>query len=258
MIYQSFFHAIDALSNRLIHQSRLVDTGHWQGVSTQGHPEMQTHELLNIYFQVPLRLASLDHWRADTGASIPWADDHFAERVSGSPTNPGEAYKTWPWWAGQDESTKGDGKFSHSYQERFWPKHAGQPDTSGQNWGIRFRYGDLNDLVSLLRRYPTTRQAYLPIYFPEDLTASNLGQRVPCTLGYHFMMRNNFLHVFYPIRSCDFLRHFRNDCYLTVRLLLWVLDKLEWKQVTPGMFTMWIGSLHAFRNDMESIKRGLR
>ena len=69
------------------------------------------------------------------------------------------------------------------------------------------------------------------------------------------MMRGGFLHVHYPIRSCDFYRHFRDDMYLCVRLTLWLLENLSkmdpttWKDVRPGFYSMWIGSLHVFVND---------
>lgn len=151
--------------------------------------------------------------------------------------------------------------FSHSYAERYFPKFAGMtrgglnltPELT-PNSGIRFQYGDLLDVINLLVREPMTRQAYLPVFFPED-TGVVHGERVPCSLGYHFIQRSGFFHVFYPIRSCDFVRHFRDDVYLTVRLLLWILERCRqknpavWNQVHPGMYSMWIGSLHCFVND---------
>lgn len=61
----------------------------------------------------------------------------------------------------------------------------------------------------------------------------------------------------YDIRSCDIVRHFQDDIYLAVRLMLWVLDRLRernaiWKKVHPGMFTMHVHSLHMFKNDMRT------
>jgi hypothetical protein len=68
------------------------------------------------------------------------------------------------------------------------------------------------------------------------------------------MMREDKLDINYHIRSCDFIRHFRDDIYLTVRLQLWVLEQCrklnpQWDDVTLGRFDMQIGSLHVFRND---------
>ena len=79
--------------------------------------------------------------------------------------------------------------------------------------GIRFSYGDFNDVLDLLEKEPFTRQAFLPIWFPED-TGCHHGERVPCTIGYHFMRRGNFLSVVYMIRSCDYIRQSCNCCLL--------------------------------------------
>jgi thymidylate synthase len=127
--------------------------------------------------------------------------------------------------------------------ERYWT-----PELKG----IRYNYGNLRDVVDLLAKEPLTRQAYLPVWFPEDTGAT--GRRVPCSLGYHFIQRSGFFHIVYYIRSCDFTRHFRDDIYLTYRLWDWVLRELQkehsfWKTVELGMFTMHISSLHMFIND---------
>jgi len=142
--------------------------------------------------------------------------------------------------------------FTHTYQERFWP----DPEIQG----IRYTYGDLDDLVNLLLIEPMTRQAFIPIFFPEDTGATH-GGRIPCTLGYHFMLRNHRLHMWYFIRSCDYVRHFRDDLYLSVRLLLWVMDELKnretyandpdhtWRIAQPGDFTFVCPSMHYHRGD---------
>jgi thymidylate synthase len=192
--------------------------------------------------------------------------------------NPGTEFKNWPWNKGRGAESFLDrrGKFNHNYMERFWPKHAHiieEPTANAADFRSRFRdkfqvgqvsamrgimyeYGDLKDVVELMLDDPLTRQAYFPIWFPEDTGGGD--KRAPCTIGYHFMMRNNRLSVNYHIRSCDFVKHFRNDIYLTVRLLLWVLQQLQsrdprWKDVVPGDFMMQIGSLHSFKPDWELI-----
>jgi hypothetical protein len=69
-------------------------------------------------------------------------------------------------------------------------------------------------------------------------------------------MRENKLHIIYFIRSCDFVRHFRDDVYMAIRLLLWVLQQCrlaspenDWASVTPGTLTMHMTSLHIFAAD---------
>ena len=357
----NFAMAIERTRAYLVHNGQRVDTGHWQGVTTEGRPDLETRELLGMSFecQVDISLDGLSH---QIQPNLPWADDHFEERVSRVPSNPGEQYKNWPWWRGQATALEevimpelraedwaylaalidGDGsislkhkwhprikitqkdreylsrqytkfqvgtvrdveqpgaghliwrisaieevrwvllnclpfldlkkptaeqalamlqhsptarklptasRFTHTYQERYWP--AGR--------GIRYDYGDLDDVVALLLRQPYTRQAWLPIFFPEDTGAVHRG-RIPCTLGYQFMLRDDRLHMWYVIRSCDYVRHFRDDLYLSARLLLWVLNELQeaelqndaeqvWVDVKPGIFHFHAFSLHYHLGD---------
>lgn len=267
-LFPSFTHAAKRMAEELTSNSYRVHSGRWQGVDISKRPETEMHEILNWAFQVPLRsLESLDHWREDIRPNLPWADDHFAERVGGQPLNPGEQWKNWPWGNSADKFRAQGGKFDHTYMERFWPKYVKVPNTGDSDinvvkyfmQGIRFEYADLNDLVNHLASDPLSRQAYLPIWFPED--GSPEAKRKPCTLGYWFILRNGFLHMHYPIRSCDIVRHFRDDCYMAVRLMMWMLERLRekdaitWGSVAPGMYSMWIGSLHCFINDIRVLKQ---
>jgi hypothetical protein len=226
---------------------------------------MAMKEIFGPSVVVPLRKEErLDYWREDIQPNLPWADEHFDERVGGQPLNPGKSWLSWPWSNSADQfRIESGGKFAHTYMERFWPKYAGaEAPAENHNHtnyfpihGVRYEYGDLNDLVNHLVDDPLSRQAYLPVWFPEDGTCT--GRR-PCSLGYHFLMRHDHLHLTYGIRSCDLVRHWADDCYLAVRLLLWVLDRLrekrpEWKDVKPGLYTMNIASLHCFINDWRKL-----
>jgi thymidylate synthase len=76
-------------------------------------------------------------------------------------------------------------------------------------------------------------------------------------------MRHDYLHITYYIRSCDFVRHWRDDCYFSIRLLLETLERLRrmdirWESIKPGFFVMHIVSLHMFINDYEKIKARLQ
>lgn len=284
-MYHNFTTAIQALKEKFQYQSFLVNTGHWQGVDIKNKPEMATYELLNQSFKVSLaqigsysghsspefKEQSLEILRNDIHPNLPWADDHFMERVCGQPINPGVEWANWPYNKSAAGFLEG-GKFNHNYMERYWPKLAGRvvdPTRTAQDYqqellslaaidrephdGIYHPYGDVSDVVDLLVREPNTRQAYIPIFFPEDTGAVH-GSRLPCTLGYHLIQRGGYLHIVYYLRSCDFIRHFRDDIYLTVRLLLWVLEQAterdsRWASIKPGTYTMHMTSLHMFRND---------
>ena len=260
-VASSFAKAIEYTGNLLRDTSYLVDAQRWQSSDVSDKPEMRMREILNHSFQVPLNgIEDLSHWQKDIEPNLPWANDHFEERVSGHPLNPGVQWKNWPWSNSADRFRTEGEQFSHTYMERYWPKEANRSPRRRESStivplrGIRYAYGDLIDVVNHLAADPLTRQAFLPVWFPED-TGVVHGERVPCTLGYHWILRNGFFHSTYYIRSCDFYRHFRDDLYLTLRLHLWMLDRLRvdrtqrWESVKPGFFTFHCVSMHLFVND---------
>jgi len=242
----SLSNAINLSISRLKTQGKMADPGHWQGIPTLGKPDLQTKEIVNLTWSVPMPLDRAALTLA-TRPNLPWAELEFKERVSGRPQNPHESLKHWPWWRSQTDETMVEGKFTHTYSERFWPQ--GIP-------GVRFRAGDLNDLLELLGEHPYTRQATLPIFFPEDTGATH-GGRIPCTLHYHFMLRHNELHLWYPIRSCDAVRHFRDDIYMACRLVQWVIAQMMhrdqkrelWPDVIPGELHFTAYSFHVHMGD---------
>jgi thymidylate synthase len=238
----------------LFEHGQEVDTGHWQGVATEGRPDLVTKEIINLQWTARIP-EDMEEAVALIGPNMPWAEDHFHERVSKDPSNPGKEFKNWPWWTGQTEETMIGGKFTHTYQERFWPTRIEGP----QPMGIRYSYGDLDSVIGLLSENPHTRQATLPIFFPEDTGAVH-GGRIPCTLHYHFMLRQNKLHLWYPIRSCDAIRHFRDDIYMAVRLVHYVLDRLYdpatlWAGVEPGMLNFNAYSFHVHQGDIHRYEK---
>lgn len=261
--YLAFFTKMRVELTRALLATPPIHPTHWQKLDVSASPMHATYELRNVvlsFYGVGLA-GSLEQ---AVPADLPWAEDHFRERVSGQPMNPGKAHAYWPYHGRSAALHQRDDekRYDHNYMERFWPKNAGDRDR-GEGWrqkagpgrgmtshGYRFPIGDLGDVVRLLRREPTTRQAFLPVWFPED-TGSTEGQRVPCTLGYHFIIRNGELHCSYFLRSCEIYRHFTNDVYLAVRLMQWVGNQVG---VPCGELTMFITSLHGFVGDRTRIE----
>jgi hypothetical protein len=260
-------------------EAPVIHTNEWQGMDTTGSKFHDTHELQDVslvWEQIPDNLfdmmPEIDEW---------WVKEHFLERVSGIPVNPAPSHVRWPYAVRSNgDHTTEQGAFDHTYPERFWPKHAGDchggyaytkdggvqtvdmhgqgdlDDICGGRSGIRFHYGDLQDVVDLLVRSPLTRQAYLPVWFPEDTGAVD-GQRVPCSLGYHFMQRDGYLSCRYYIRSCDAWRHLSNDVWFAARLTDWVAQQVtdeSGMSFRNGGLIMHISSLHSFTNDDKKLK----
>lgn len=257
MIYPNLKMAIDYCGRKLKNTGQYHRSEKWQGIDTLANNIPEMWETMNVSFT-----AAVGNLTEPNIVSInpnrPWADIHFKERISGKPLNPGESYKIWPYY-GRDKQMRENEKFTHTYMERFWPKDASELKLTEKLVGIRYDYGDLDDVINLLAKEPGTRQAFLPIWFPEDTGVSH-GGRVPCSLGYLFNIRNHTLHMTYYLRSCDFIRHFRDDVYLAVKLMYHVKQELAIKsnyEIYPnvGTLTMHIASLHIFAQELPLLNK---
>ena len=254
---KTFYKPSDAIKwtkEKLYNNGYVVKTEKWQGIES---PD-DMWETMNHSFQFFIH-ETIKELISEVKPNLEWADEHFEERVGGLPLNPPPSHVRWPFAQKNNSQFGGESKFSHTYPERIWPRYASEESNTVMK-GIRFEYGDFSDVIDLLLREPFTRQAFLPIWFPED-TGSSHGERVPCTIGYHFMRRGYHFHLVYFIRSCDYIRHFRDDIYLACRKLMWLLDILKerdfdrWKDVKPGYFAMHIVSLHCFNKEKGILKQ---
>ena len=182
---------------------------------TKGKRVANTVELLNVAYSVSSpRLEDLEPHQ-------PWADVEFEDRVSREVRNPGNAWKELPEvWIPMKES---DGLYSYTYNER-----------------ILFQ---LNSILHELKENPPSREAYLSIWNSTVDPLRLSRRRVPCSLGYQFLIREDKLLITYLQRSCNFNKHFQGDVYLARKFQEWMANKLG---ITSGSFSHWIGSLHIF------------
>lgn len=253
--------AVDLLKSDPIHR------GEWQAMDVSMSKMHATHELTDVTLWIPEIPRTQGELAVMVNPDLPWAEEHFGERVSGVPYNPAPSHVRWPYAVRSNADHQPDGvQFDHTYPERFWPKRAGNGNGRDRmtweitgNLGIRHNYGDLNDVVDMLKRNPATRQAYLPVWFPEDTGGE--AKRVPCTLGYHFMVdKYGLLGCRYYIRSCDIYRHLLNDIYMAARLTQWICQQVnegleDRLNLRPGAMLMHISSLHAFVGDVKRIEK---
>jgi len=142
--------------------------------------------------------------------------------------NPGLAYKqNIDFW----KKFIRDGRFSYTYAERLHPQ--------------------MDSIIWELKNRPNTRQAILTMY-DQHQDLMNLGgrDRIPCSMYYQFLLRENKLHMSYTMRSCDLIKFFLADVALAIRLLKFMAHKIK---VEPGNFTHFIGSLHCFEEDITGV-----
>jgi thymidylate synthase len=233
--YTISFDSVSAWITLQLAQAPDVMVGEWQSLTDENLPMINTIEVEDVSFRIPID-STIEDWQGAVHPNLPWAEEHFQERVSGIAYNPPPSHVRWPFAQRNNaQHTDTNEKFSHTYPERIWPPK--------DLFGIRHKYGNLDDLLQILTNRPGTRQAYLPIWYPEDLAASSMGERVPCTLGYHFLLRDGKLKCTYYIRSCDFYRHFNDDVYMAGRLCQWIAEAIE---AEPSYLVMHISSMHIF------------
>lgn len=185
-----------------------------------------------------------DDWLDNIGYNLAWARAEFAERTSSAQINPGEAWKlradTWAQFIH-------DGQFAYTYAERF-----NEPlfDDSGNyiEIGPNSVLTPLSAVGIQLEENPSTRQAILPIFTAEDLVHAGGKRRIPCSLHYQFMIREEGLRCLYVMRSSDFLTHFPYDIWLALELQSHLAGLLG---CPVGHFTFFSGSLHLYAKDAD-------
>jgi thymidylate synthase len=224
-IFTDFNDAFGEIKRDLKEMGLLVRTKTMQDKNIEYDEDYQTFELMNyIYTVVNPRFE-------DINPTQPWADEEWIERlwgIEGAPVNPGLAYKRreeiW-------NEFLHDGCFAYTYSERF--------SCSVQ----------VLDIIERLKEDRGSRQLYVVMWNYED--SDHLGtNRVPCSLGWHFMCREGLLHMTYFMRSCDFATHFQNDVYLSLKLQDYVSKKAG---ISIGRFTHFISSFHVYRKDVKDV-----
>lgn len=215
-------------------------TATMQDKRIKGIPGYSTKELTNESFCITKPLFDMHKVFLLPNQKTPeikqWCDNEFAERISISHINPGEAYKHRPeMW--EQFLNRNEGRFAYTYNERIRPQ--------------------LTRIIETLKDDISSRQCILSIWNP-TIDVPKLGiDRVPCSLYYHFLATPRIsdkpegdmeLNMIYAMRSCDFVNHMANDVYLAIRLMKWVCGRLF---VKSGKFFMNISSLHYYQKDEE-------
>jgi len=214
-IYKNFTEALNEIKRDLAEMGIEVHTQTYQDKFIGDNPEFATLELQNYIFTVTQPRAE------DLNPTQPWADAEFHERISGIP---GEAWKL---------------------REEIWSEFA---DNFGYTYPERLR-GKIDAVIHRIKEDPASRQLFINVWEGEDL--GKLGRiRVPCSLGYHIMVRNGAVNVTYLQRSADFATHLQNDIYLAHRLQRYIADQTGY---AVGLYTHWFGSLHVYKKDVKEV-----
>lgn len=204
--------------------------------------EYEQKELLNYQYKVTdfkkakqmyelaQEIFGHEHLRKEIGDA--WAHEMIHEA-----NNPGE------WWLDSDYlvdywgdfGLDGDGLMSYTYSKRI------NDETVNNN-------SQLENVKKKLRDNPESRGAFISIWDRElDLPQSLNSRRVPCTIGYQFINRQNQLDVIIFQRSCDLINFFSHDMHKAYKLLDHLAADL---QMNTGSLIHNITSLHAYKKDV--------
>lgn len=241
-IYKTLLPAVQEVYRDLLVRGITVECNSYQDKKLEGDDRF-VKELMGVDFRITTPLLERDElikyaFKDDADRIIEYCKQEIADRCSGQPLNPGNSYKIR-----SDMWTKflEDGnKFSYQYAERLWTNN-------------QFR-----TVIDTLKNDSGTRQAVLSVWNPDlDMKAEKLGggNRIPCSLFYQFMIRNNRLHCQYFMRSNDALGHFPIDLYCATGLMEYVVNELKntYPDLKVGSLSYMACSFHCFKWDMEKI-----
>ena len=230
-IYGDPYELMSEVLRDLDEMAIIVKPKSMQNKKIEGNPDFYTKEIQNYVYSL-----------VDMGYPDPlfvfedskeWAEAEFRERFSAVYRNPGEAWKIRPdMW----EQFLVDGKFDYAYNAR-----------------INHQY-NFDLIKNELKANPDSRQCWMPIFFPEDVQFLGGKRRIPCSLGYYFMVRENKVNMTYVQRSADAVAHFGNDVWLAWQAMDFMARGLE---LETGILTHHIFSLHSYRKDWDALNRGI-
>ncbi len=155
----------------------------------------------------------------------------FRDMISGKALNPEPSWRFFEdYW--KKFGFEADGRFAYTYAERLVY---------------------LPQVIEALEKNLFRRGAVITVYnTPQDV--GNMGKRrVPCSMYYHFVVRENVitqkieLNLVYTMRSCDFANFFPLDIYRAVRLQQTVAKHLN---LEVGSLTYFTSSLHCYHCDV--------
>lgn len=224
-MYSTFPEAQNEIRRDLAELGVEVHTDTMQDKDIAGDPDFFTMELQNYIYTV----TDPDYTEIE-GVHEAWAKKEWADRLAGE-LNPGTAFRermeVWEQFLEKDSDGR---KFAYTYSQRMGGQH-------------------LQRLIDELELHPTSRQLYLPVWYPNDETRRG-HRRVPCSLGYHVMLRQGGIDLTYMMRSCDFHTHYANDVALANIMQHYIAERTGHK---VGKFTHFIASFHIYKKDVADV-----
>lgn len=230
-IFKNQLDAFKEMDRELLVQGISVPIKHYQNKKLEGDDQI-TKELVGVSFLISKPLENLDEcykfmFPKEHETIKAYCEQEFADRTSGQAMNPGNSWKIrQDMW--QKFQERGE-EFSYTYSERM--------------------HNQLQAVVDCLKEDKHSRQAVLGIWdITKDPFLTGGNTRVPCSLDYSFMIRNDRVHTIYHMRSNSFFEHALIDTVIAAKMGEWVAKQVNdvYPEVKPGPLIYFANSLHAY------------
>jgi thymidylate synthase len=120
-------------------------------------------------------------------------------------------------------------------------------------FGMRAGINQIDNVVRLLRRKPSSRQAVVQLFNAEDLLKDYSD--IPCTCTMQFFVRKGSLHTVVHMRSNDAFLGLPHDVFAFTFIQELVARSLGLKL---GSYKHMVGSLHLYDADKEKVRKFLK
>lgn len=240
-IFKDCLEMIQEMDRELKVSGITVPVKHYQNQKLEGS-DQNTKELIGVNFIISKpflkKREMLDFvFKGEADNIEHYCHAELQDRINRSGVNPGESYKIrmdlWQKLMSKDA----EGKFDYTYSERI----------NYQN--------QLDNAIAALLDDEHTRRSMVMIFQPEDSQdAAGFQTRIPCSISYQFLIRNNKLMVLYYIRSNDYFKHFAIDIWLTEAIMDHVYQSIvgRYPNLRKGSLNYYAGSFHAYNEDLSN------
>ena len=128
----------------------------------------------------------------------------------------------WQWYLSGDPSIHKLGEI-YGKVPAIWKRMADDKGNVNSNYGWQWqRNKQLDNVISMLKSNPETRQAAISIYDAKEINDGNYQHDTPCTYAVQFTILDNKLNMSVVMRSNDIWYGFCNDqyCFSNLQMLV--------------------------------------
>lgn len=249
-IFKDCFQMVREVDRELAVCGITVPVTHYQNKPLEGE-DRNTKELIGVTFCITNPTTGWEDmlkflFKDEAEKIMEYCKAEFEDRLNPEGVNPG---KSWLVRADLWQKLMSKGfpdRFDYTYSERINPVAP---------WAIGpgERFSQITNVVEALSDDIHSRRAMIMVFDKDDtLSSKGAETRIPCSVSYQFLIRNNRLHCIYYIRSNDYFKHFAIDIILTAMMMRAVVGmlSLRYPELKVGPLHYFAGSLHAYNEDL--------